>query len=175
MKHQYPLALLLLLALTLPIHSQICSLSSSTGDLLQSGQHIIYNSYNPQGREHRYDFTVNFAVPSNGLQVAACNYSFIQQPQASQLRQITVLILSYGAVQDQHQTLEEYTTSETKTAHGKALKYTIWQVQEAISCLEHFQRVHISSNPPPHPLLSIIHTQFQDGHLNPLVLLSLLR
>lgn len=75
MKHQYPTILLLLLALTLPSQTQICSLSSSSSsDLLQSGVYSVHNRFtnNPLNREHSYSFTVNFAVPAGGIQVAAC-------------------------------------------------------------------------------------------------------
>ena len=74
MKHLYPLLLTLFSLLILPYNAQVCSLSSSSSDLLQSGQHVIYNGYsnNLLNREHSYTFTVSFAVPSNGLQVAAC-------------------------------------------------------------------------------------------------------
>ena len=74
MKHQYPTILLLLLALTLPSQSQICSLSSSSSDLLQSGVYSVHNRFtnNPLNREHSYSFTVNFPIPAGGIQVAAC-------------------------------------------------------------------------------------------------------
>ena len=75
MKHQNPTILLLLLALTLPAQSQICSLStSSSSDLLQSGFYSVHNRFtnNPLNREHSYSFTVNFPIPAGGIQVAAC-------------------------------------------------------------------------------------------------------
>lgn len=46
MKKQTILPLLLvLLALLALAHAQTCSLSSTTSDLLQSGQNILYNAY----------------------------------------------------------------------------------------------------------------------------------
>ena len=67
---------LVLLFITIPTHTQICSLFVNPNDLLQSGSHMIFNSRtnSPLNREHTFTFGVNFRVPPGGLQVAACKH-----------------------------------------------------------------------------------------------------
>lgn len=72
MKLSYLLLFVVITTLILPTYNQTCALSSSNNDLLQSGQHTIVNTYNPSRREHAFTFPINFAVPSSGIQVAAC-------------------------------------------------------------------------------------------------------
>ena len=75
--------LLLLLFISLPVHSQICSISSGSNDLLQSGTRTIYNGFsnNPLNREHAFTIQVtSFTFPSTGVQVAACRYLLTQRP-----------------------------------------------------------------------------------------------
>lgn len=55
--------------------SQQCPLSSSTADLLQAGRYDLTNAHSSSSlaRQHKYQFNLNFQVPSGrSLQVAAC-------------------------------------------------------------------------------------------------------
>lgn len=77
----------ILLALIASTTAQTCSLSSTSSDLLQSGQNILYNANtnSPTRREHKYQFNLNFQVPAGrSLQVAACKHSITQPPPTSQ-------------------------------------------------------------------------------------------
>lgn len=103
MKKQSAIAISLLIFALLFIFTsqQACALGGSTSDLLQSDQSIIYNSFSnsPSRREHKYQFNLNFQVPSgSALQVAACNSLLTQPPLNSQPPQATVWTSPFGAV-----------------------------------------------------------------------------